>query len=139
MFRAINGLYKESKACIKINNIHTEFFNVEYGVKQWDPLSPLLFSLFINDLTNNIINKHCGVKAGIDNVGILLYADDIVLLSESPDKLQQLLNCLYKWCIKWKVYINANKSKIVHFRKVRTKKTYKMENEILIWSSNINI
>ena len=96
MFRAINGLYKESRACIKINNIHTEFFNVESGVKQGDPLSPMLFNLFINDLASNINNEHCGVKAGIDNVSILLYADNIVLLSESSAKLQQLLNCLHK-------------------------------------------
>ena len=49
----------------------------------------MLFNLFINDFANNINNEQCGVEAGIDNVSILLYADDIVLLSESPDKLQQ--------------------------------------------------
>ena len=61
------------------------------GVKQGNPLSPFLFSLFINDLTKYINGEKCGVKAGIDEVGILLYADDIVLISESPEKLQQLL------------------------------------------------
>ena len=55
-----------------------------------DPVTPLLFSLFINDLTNNINNEHCNVKVGIGTVGIRLYADDIVLLSESPDNVQQL-------------------------------------------------
>ena len=102
MFSAINSLYKArslSRACIKINNIDIVFF-LKSGVKQGDPL----VSLCINSLANNINNEHCGVKTGIDFVGILLYVDDIVLLSGSPYKHQQYLSCLHKWCINWKVY-----------------------------------
>ena len=95
MFRVINRLYKESKVCIKINNIYTDYF--ESDVKHGDPLSPLLYSLFVNGLANNINNYHCGVKAKINTGDILLNADDIVLLSESPDKLQQSVMCLHKW------------------------------------------
>ena len=58
-------------------------------------------------------------------IGKLLYADDIILLSESPNKLQQLWRCVLKWCIERNVY-NANKSKIGYFRKVRTEKTDKV-------------
>ena len=73
-------------------------------------------------MANNINNDHCGVKAGIATVGILLYANAIVLLSESPDKLFLV------------VYINdilsgkytSMQTKIVHFRKVRTKETDKV-------------
>ena len=78
------------------------------SVKQSDPLSPLLFSLYINDLIKDIINEHCGVTAGSDNAGILLYESDIVLLSDSSDKLQQPLNCLHKWCMRWQMYMQPN-------------------------------
>ena len=109
--------------CIKNldQNKYTEYFGVKSGVKQGDPLSPLLFSLFINDLARDINNKHCGVKAGIDYVSILLYADNIVLMSDSSGKLQELLDCLHEWCMKWQICINANKSKVDHFRKNRIK------------------
>ena len=30
VFKTINGLYNESRSCIKINNIYTYFFNVEF-------------------------------------------------------------------------------------------------------------
>ena len=101
VIKAINDLYNESRSCIKINYMFTEYLYVNSGVKQGDPLSPLLFNLFINDLARDVNNEHCGVKAGIYNVGILLYADDIVLISHSSEKLQQPLNCLHKWCMKW--------------------------------------
>ena len=64
---------------------------------------------------------------GIDHVGILLNVDDIK--SESPDKLQQLLNCPHKCCIRWEIYINVNKTKVVFVRRDRirgTNETYKV-------------
>ena len=87
------------------------FFNVESWLKQGDHISHLHFNLFIND---NINNMHCCVKTGIGNVGILLNACDIVL--------HQSLR------ISSKILLLV----ILHFRKVRTKKTdkvFKMEIE----------
>ena len=75
-------------------------------MKQGDSLSPLLFSIFINDLAKYINSIKCGVKAGIDEVSILLYADDIVLLAETQKNLQKMLDCLNQWCDSWKIYIN---------------------------------
>ena len=37
---------------------------------------------------HNIKNEHCGLKAGVDEVSILLYADDIVLIYDTPQKLK---------------------------------------------------
>ena len=55
--------------------MYTTVFNVDSGVKQDDLLSPLLFSLFINELARDINSQHCGVKVGIDEINILLYTD----------------------------------------------------------------
>ena len=46
-----------------------------------------------------------------------MYADDIVLLSHSATRLQEMLNCLNKWCQKWNMDINETKTKVIHFRK----------------------
>ena len=51
------------------------------GEKLGGILSPLLFSLYLNDLLDILSG---GLHVAGTNVKILLYADDIVLLSDSP-------------------------------------------------------
>ena len=57
-----------------------------------------------------------GVQVGNDNVCCLAYADDIVLISDTENNLQCLLNSLDKWCKRWQLLINTDKSNVVHFR-----------------------
>ena len=57
------------------------------------------------------------------NVSIWLYADNIILLSENENHLQQMLDTMNTWCFKWKIKLNTDKSKIVHFRPKRKSKT----------------
>ena len=86
IFKAIKGLYKDTVSTVKINDYITEYLDVLHGVKQGDNLSPTLFNLFINNLASHIKELHCGIKIGIEQVIILLYADDIVLLSDSEKR-----------------------------------------------------
>ena len=52
-----------------------------------------------------------------------MYADDIVLISESTDELQIMLNSLNSWCCKWRLAINESKTKVIHFRNKNTLQT----------------
>ena len=45
----------------------------------------------------------------------LLYADDLILFSETEKGLQNCLNKLYDYCQDWKLNININRSKIMVF------------------------
>ena len=58
-----------------------------------------------------------------DHVSFLLYADDIVLLSDDELKMQTMLDCLNKWCRIWGLIINFDKPKVVHFRAVSRVRT----------------
>ena len=53
----------------------------------------------------------------------LLYADDTVLMSETSDGLQTLLNNCYEYCKLWKLKVNIDKTKkMVFFHKSSCRK-----------------
>ncbi len=67
-----------------------------FGLKEGDTLFPTLFGIVINDIVKEINDFNLGVKIGNKKVSILLYADDIVLLSDIENGLQAMLN-VHKW------------------------------------------
>lgn len=94
--------------------------------------SPFLFDLFITDAESFLITSNNIGVSTISNeieheLGILLrlliilYADDTVLLSETPEDLQNQLNSFLLYCQQWKLEVNIEKTKIVIFTKGRVK------------------
>ena len=120
MYCAISSLYNNPKSRIILNDYETNYFDCPIGVKQGDCLSPTLFAIFINDLALEIKDSKIGLN--IDGnllVNILLYADDIVLLSENEKDLQSLLFIVERWCQKWRLDVNLSKTNILHIRGIR--------------------
>ena len=70
------------------------------GMKQGCPLSPTLFGLYIDEVSQ-YIERFGGSGAHLAGIAIqiLLYADDIVLISDSPKGLQRHLNALKVFCM----------------------------------------
>ncbi len=58
-------------------------------------MSPTLFGIFISDIVREINDLNLGVKIGNKKVSILLYADDIVLLSDTENGLEAMLNVVH--------------------------------------------
>ena len=96
MLHAIQAMYRNLESCVRVNGRLTDWFNQTAGVRQGDTLAPTLFAIFINDLVPEINNLRRGIRTLQDDmVSILLYADDVILISESSDDLQDMLNTLY--------------------------------------------
>ena len=120
----ITEMYKCTVNAIRINSELSPIFVSENGLRRGDNQSPTLFSLYINDLLCEFKKSQAGVNLnGIGTVNVLAYADDIVLVSETETGLKELLNILGTWCRKWRVQINATKTKVVHFRKKNVPET----------------
>ena len=118
MFNSILSLYKNVRSCVKYKNNFSDFFKVEQGVLQGEALSPLLFSLYLNDFENAFIRSNCqDISLQEVSLFLMLYADDMVLFSDSPEGLQKMLDVLYSYCNDWKLSVNVSKTKIVVFRK----------------------
>ena len=86
--------------------------NSTVGVLQGGILSPKLFNEFLSDLPDSL-NKHDGLKIGDTKFTHLLYADDIVLISQSHTGLQNLLNSLSHYCSIWRLIVNTSKTKVL--------------------------
>ena len=111
-YRTIKTVYRNNVSCVKINNCNTEWFEISSGVRRGDTLSPSLFLLFIKEL-------NIGIDINGKTVCTLFYADDIVLFAENEEDLQRLIAHVHKWCNKWKMFINSDNNKVVHFRNSR--------------------
>jgi hypothetical protein len=61
-------------------------------VKQGGPLSPKLFSIYIHELIDVMLTDD-KLLANIDGIktGIILYADDIIILTENISKMKMAL------------------------------------------------
>ena len=115
--KTLQALYADVKCSVRVNNTLTDWFNVSMGLKQGCILSPQLFNAFLNGLTQCINELHCGVEYGDNSISMFLYADDIILIASDGHKLQRMLDALDEYCKTWRLTINPNKSKIVHFRR----------------------
>ena len=109
MYSFISELYKDTRACIQLNDDKSETFNVSLGVRQGDTLSPTLFSLFINDLALQIKELDKGIAIGNVKIDLLLYADDIVCMAENERNLQEMIMVIQEWCEKWRLELNTVK------------------------------
>lgn len=109
----VEAVYRNTKSAVWTGEELSDYFNTESGVKQGCLLSPLLFSLYINDLNDSLDG---GLTIEGINIKVLLYADDIVLLADHPVKLQRMISKLENYCKSWNLVVNTSKSKIMVFR-----------------------
>lgn len=110
----LRNLYNNTNSCVwDGTNISDEFLTT-IGLKQGCMLSPTFFSIFIDDLVKTLPG---GARIGDMTVKILLYADDLVILAESPETLQLMINRLSEYCEKWNLIINLEKTKAMIFQK----------------------
>ena len=89
------------KSQVKHNNTLSDILFSSIGVRQGECLSPLLFSIYLNDLEAELETKGMeGLDIGTLKLFILLYADDIVLFGNSADELQKSIKILEEYCQK---------------------------------------
>ena len=60
-------------------------------------LSPLLFSVYVNDMIQKLCDKSLGCYVGDVYCGCVMYADDLVLVSASVSLLQRMIDTCYNF------------------------------------------
>lgn len=111
------SMYWQAPMTVKSGATLGATFNSTRGVKQGDPLSPLLFGLFIDRLEAWLCERlpDCGVQLGERWLRLLLYADDLMLIGLTAQQLQSLLDCLQEFCAQYSLEVNVSKCAVVVF------------------------
>jgi hypothetical protein len=116
-FNILKNMYDEVKYSIKFTEGETSSVSSKIGVKQGCVLTPKLFPLYLNDMVKIFDNICDPITINNINVSCLMYADDIVLISESAKGIQNCLNKLSNYCDIWNLSVNIDKSKVIIFNK----------------------
>ena len=77
---------------VKWGSTMSSKFQVTNGVRQGGVLSPLLFDVYVNELSELLNKSGIGGNLGGTLINHMLYADDICIVSLSSSGLQHLLN-----------------------------------------------
>ncbi|MCO5547140.1 hypothetical protein L7F22_000582 [Adiantum nelumboides] len=108
--RFFQALYRSSSIKVRHMEQLSDSIPVQRGVRQGCPASPCLFNVYINDILDadgetwgleipNFFRKMKG----------LLFADDLVLLADSPESLQTSLDKVSEWAMTWSMKFGIDK------------------------------
>ena len=84
--------YANSVSVVNWYGIISKSYTLRAGVRQGGVLSPNFFSIYVDGVISAIDGSNLGCKIGTQNMGILMYADDLVLISASVCKLQTMIS-----------------------------------------------
>ena len=117
---AITFLYRNIKVKVRSPDGDTEYFDIVAGVLQGDTLAPYLFIICLDYVLRTSIDKikeNCfeltkkrSRRYPATTITDVDYADDIAILTNTPDQAETLLHSLERAATSIGLYVNAHKT-----------------------------
>lgn len=117
MVEYIMDTYSRSSTTLTSNGWESGEIHPTCGVRQGDPLSPILFNIIIDRLLRRI-PPEIGVSVENIHFNALIFADDMLFFATTPNGLQIMINTASEFLAKCGLLINATKSFTVALRTV---------------------
>ena len=95
---------------VKWGNVKSNVFKASNGVRQGSVLSPILFNIYMDDLSVSLVKSNAGCYINKTCSSHLMYADDICLLAPSAKGLQKLIDICESYSVDNDLLFNATKS-----------------------------
>ena len=113
--RVLMYIYRNQQCNVKWSSSYSKMFAVSNGVRQGAVSSPVLFSVYLNDLFCLLRKAGFGCHLGSYFMGCLGYADDLLLMSASRSGLQCMVDICQQFTnkknLKFSTNLNPEKSK----------------------------
>ena len=106
----IRSAYTQFKCSALVDGQTGEWFTQQRGVHQGAPLSMFLYTVYINDLLETLMNNDNGLSVHNIKLTSPAHADDIALLALYKKSLNILLDIAYKYSLKWRYHFNTLKT-----------------------------
>ena len=94
--RFLSSWYHDQQMRVRWEQSLSSSFGVSNGVRQGSVLSPVLFSVYLDELLDMLSDSNVGCYWGGHFAGAVCYADDIVLLAPSASALRRMLSS-FSW------------------------------------------
>ena len=89
--RCLIFMYEEQTGCVKLAGKKSSTFRITNGTRQGSVLSPALFSVYLDDLLQELRDLGLGCHIGGWWMGACGYADDLILMAPVRSVLQEML------------------------------------------------
>ena len=113
----MRSLYRQTYFRLKCNGLLSASVLDELGVNQGGNASGLLFRKYLGDLSE-YLKKEVGICVDDEILAHILWADDLLLLSDTCHGLQKQLDGLQKFCALNFMIVNEIKTKVMVFGKI---------------------
>ena len=113
--------YKNQDMCIRWGDAYSAKFKVTNGVRQGGILSPYIFNVYVDELSEELNKCNVGCNLNRHLINHIMYADDLVLISPSSAGLSQLLHECEKLGTRHDLKYNAKKSAVMIYRSMTLK------------------
>ena len=107
----IKSIYSGDSVQCETNGITTKPIYLRRGLRQGCSLSPMLFNLYISALGNALSISENGVRIGTVCISALFFADDLVVIASSREKLLELMMMVKTHADSLRLEINTDPSK----------------------------
>ena len=110
LIKVLLSWYTMCSVKVKWDGMFSEEFQPSAGVRQGGVLSPMLFAIYMEDIFSLLRSRNKGCFIGNVFLGCFLYADDILLISQSVSCMQDMLNICHEFFKSIDLEISSTKS-----------------------------
>ena len=113
MVAVIRDLYRNATENIVWKGHYSDQYPVQQGVRQGGVLSTHLYKTYIDGLLMKIKEKGIGLHIGTEHMGVSACADDVILLADTEEEIQQLVDMAYEYSQAHRYILHPQKSEIL--------------------------